>query len=69
MIIDQIKNRLHNDFRPFTLELSNGKNFLVLHENFIALHPKAVVIIDQEGISHTINPLQIVSLDDRAHGE
>ena len=69
MIIEQIRNRLHNGFHPFTLELSNGKKFRVPHEDFIALHPKAVVVIDQKGISHTINPLHIVSLDEAAHKE
>ena len=69
MIIEQIRNRLHNDFHPFTLELTNGKKFRVPHEDFIALHPKAVVVIDQKGISHTINPLHLVSLDETAHKE
>ncbi len=69
MIIEQIRNRLHNGFQPFTLELSNGKKFRVPHEDFIALHPKAVVVIDAKGISHTINPLHIVSLDEAAHKE
>ncbi len=64
MIIEQIRNRLHNGFHPFTLELSNGKKFRVPHEDFIALHPKVVVVIDQRGISHTINPLHIVSIDE-----
>ena len=66
MFVDQIKDRLRNGFHPFTLELSNGRKFLVQHEDFIALNPKVVVVIDQEGISHTINPLHIVSIDDTA---
>jgi hypothetical protein len=67
MIIDQIRERLHNGFRPFTLELSNGKKFRVPHEDFIALHPRIIVVIDQKGISHTINPLHIVSIDEAIH--
>ncbi len=70
MIIDQTKNRLNNGFHPFTLELSNGKKFRVPHERTsFTLHPKVVVVIDQKGISHTINPLHIVSLDEAAHKE
>jgi hypothetical protein len=69
MIIDQIRSRLHNGFHPFTLELSNGKKFRVPHEDFIALHPKVVVVIAPKGISHTINPLHIVSIDEVARKE
>ena len=69
MIIDQIRSRLQNGFHPFTLELSNGKKLRVPHEDFIALHPKVVVVIDRKGISHTISPLRIVSVDEAArHG-
>jgi hypothetical protein len=66
VIVDQIRNRLQNGFHPFTLQLSNGRELLVPHRDFIALHPKAVVVIDAEGISHTINPLHIVSIDETA---
>jgi hypothetical protein len=66
MIVAQIKERLQNGFRPFTLQLSNGREVPVPQRDFIALHPKVIVIIDQEGISHTINPLHIVSLDEAA---
>ena len=69
MIIGQIRERLHNGFHPFTLELTNGKKYRVPHEDFIALHPKVVVIIDQKGISHTINPLHLVSIDETAQRE
>ena len=66
MLIDQIRSRLQNGFHPFTLELSNGKKLRVPHEDFIAFHPKVVVVIDQKGISHTISPLHIVSIDEAA---
>jgi hypothetical protein len=36
----------------------------VPHQDFIAVHPRMVVVIDQKGISHTINPLHIVSIDE-----
>ena len=65
-MFEQIKNRLRNGFHPFSLRLSDGREFVVPQRDFIALHPKAVVIIDPEGISHTINPLHIVSLGEPA---
>jgi hypothetical protein len=62
MIVDQIKERLHNGFHPFTVRLSDGRAFPVPHRDFIAVHPRVVVVIDQNGISHTISPLHIVSI-------
>jgi hypothetical protein len=62
MIVEQIRDRLHNGFRPFTLELSNGRKIRVPHQDFIALNPKVIVVIDQKGISHTINPLHVVCI-------
>jgi hypothetical protein len=66
MIFGQIKSRLENGFRPFTLELSSGKKIRVPRQDFIAVHPKAIVVIDQKGVSHTISPLHVVSIDETA---
>ncbi len=66
MIIEQIKSRLENGFQPFSLELSSGKKIRVPHRDFIAVHPKLIVVIDQKGISHTISPLHVVSIDEMA---
>ena len=63
MIVEQVRDRLHNGFQPFALQLSNGRKFAVPHQDFIAVQPRMVVVIDQKGVSHTINPLHIVSLD------
>ena len=69
MIIEQIKDRLKNGFHPFTLQLSNGRQYPVPHRDFIAVHPKAIVVIDAEGISHTISPLRVVSIDESPRTE
>jgi hypothetical protein len=66
MIVEQIRDRLRNGFQPFTLELSNGRKFQVPHQDFIALNAKVVVVIDENGISRTINPLHIVSIGEVA---
>jgi hypothetical protein len=60
MIVDQIKERLQNDFHPFSLHLSNGRKFDVPHRDFIAFTAKVVVVIDEKSITHTISPLHIV---------
>lgn len=36
------------------------------HEDFIAVHPQVGVLIEQDGIAHTINPLHIVAIEDLA---
>ena len=64
MIVEQIKERLSNGFHPFTLHMSDGKTFTVPHRDFIALATRVVVVIDEREISHTLNPLHIVSIED-----
>jgi hypothetical protein len=64
VIIDQIKERIHKDFRPFVLNLSNGKRFEVNHPDFIAIGAKVVVVVDERSISHTINPVHVVTIED-----
>lgn len=62
MILDQIRSRLQNGFQPFTICLSDGRKFTVQHRDFIALGSKVVMVIDEQEISHTINPMHIVSI-------
>ena len=69
MFVDQIKERLQNGFRPFTLRLSDGRQFTVPHRDFIAVTPRVVVVIDEKEISHVINPLHIVSISEATHKE
>jgi hypothetical protein len=68
VIVEQIKERLSNGFRPFTLHTSDGKKFAVPHRDFIALATRIVVVIDEREISHTLNPLHIDSIEDAATG-
>ncbi|HAV64311.1 MAG TPA: hypothetical protein DCY13_18335 [Verrucomicrobiales bacterium] len=69
MIIDQIRSRLQEAFKPFTLCLSDGRKLTVPHRDFIALAQKIVVVIDEREVSHTINPVHIVSLSEPARTE
>ena len=64
VIVEQIQLRLQNGFRPFTLQLLSGKEYRVPHRDFIAVHPKMVVVIDDAGLSHTISPLHIVAISE-----
>jgi hypothetical protein len=64
MIVDEIRKRLHAEFQPFALHLSNGRKFNVPHPDFIAVSPKTVVVIGEDGLSNVINPLHIVTIED-----
>ena len=66
MIIEQIRERLSNGFQPFTLCLSDGRRLRVPHRDFIAVSLKVVVVIDQHEVSHTINPIHVVSIEEQA---
>ena len=66
MMIDQIKKRLENGFVPFALRLSDGRRFAVPHRDFILVSPKVVVVIDDDELAVSINPIRILSLDDLA---
>jgi hypothetical protein len=63
MSIEKLRQRLE-EFRPFTLQLSSGKSYHVPHRDFIAVHPKMIVVIDAKGISHTISPLHVVAISE-----
>ena len=65
-MVEQIKKRLDTGFSPFALRLSDGRRFVVPHRDFIAVSPKVVVVIGQDELAVTINPIHIVSVDDLA---
>ena len=65
-MIDELKKRLENGFKPFAVRLSDGRRFVVPHRDFIALSRRTVVIIDVDELPISINPLHIVSIDELA---
>jgi hypothetical protein len=60
----EIRERMQNGFRPFTLHLTDGRHFTVPHPNFIAVGKNVVVVIGEDDVSRTIDPLHIVSLEE-----
>jgi hypothetical protein len=60
-----IREALHaQPFRPFTLQLADGRALAVPHPDFVAVSPRHVVVINaqDEGLS-ILEPLLIVSLE------
>ena len=63
-MVEQIRKRLESGFTPFAIRVSDGRSCVVPHRDFIALSPKVVVVIGEDELAVSINPLHIVSLDD-----
>jgi len=64
MIVNEIKERLSNGFKPFAIHLSDGRRFIVPQRDFIAFTPNKIALFDEAGTSHIINMLHVVSIDD-----
>ena len=64
MITDDIKERLTNGFKPFAIRLSDGRRFVIPQRDFIAFTPRKIALFDDKGVSHIINTLHVVSIDD-----
>ena len=62
--VEQIRKRLHEDFSPFVIRLSDGRKFPIPHPDYIAVGKHLVIVIDNDDYSVKIDPLHIVSLDD-----
>jgi hypothetical protein len=64
MNIDIIRRRLSGGFKPFALVTSSGDKFVVPHPEFIMLHPRTVVVMDEDGCAAVLDPLHIVGLQE-----
>jgi hypothetical protein len=67
VMIEQIRKRLEDGFEPFALRLADGRRSAVPHRDLIAVSPKVAVVIGEDQLAVSINPIHIVSLDGLAH--
>ena len=67
-MIEQIRKRLENGFKPFVLGLSDGRRFVIPHRDFIAISARTIVVIDKDELAVSINPLHVVSVEDAPVG-
>jgi hypothetical protein len=61
--LQRVKERLENGFRPFELQLSNGRKITVPHPDFIIVGNGTVVVMGENDAVSIIDALHIVSLD------
>ncbi|PWU13396.1 MAG: hypothetical protein C5B50_19505 [Verrucomicrobia bacterium] len=57
-----IRARIRDEFKPFTLYLSDGRKIPVPHPEFISVGQAIVVVIGPDDVPQDIDPLHIVSL-------
>jgi hypothetical protein len=50
-------------FEPFALKLADGRSISVPHREFVALNPRRIVVINDDGSWHVVERLLIVSID------
>ena len=65
MNLDPIRKRLHEQFKPFTLHLTDGRKIAVPHPDFIAVGRGIVVVVDENDVDQVVDGLHIVSVEDR----
>ncbi len=65
MNIERIRQLISNGFKPFTIYLSDGRKFTVPHPDFVAVGRGVVVVIDKQDKVNTLDPLHIVSLEEK----
>ena len=65
MNIERIRKMVTNGFKPFTLYTSDGRKFAVPHPEFVAVGKRVVVVIGKDDRVNTLDPLHIVSLEER----
>jgi len=65
MNLDPIRKRLHGEFKPFTIHLSDGRNIPIPHPDFIAVGRGLLVVLDENDVDQVVDGLHIVSVEDR----
>lgn len=64
MNTERIRQKLSNGFRPFALQLSSGKRYLVPHPEFIMIGRNVVAVLGKDDSVTTIDALHIVAVED-----
>ena len=64
MDIPGIREALHKQpFQPFSFGLADGRSLPVPHPDFVAVHPRPIIVIADDGSWSVIEPILIATLD------
>ena len=50
-------------FEPFVMRLADGRSLRIPHPEFVAVHPRRVIVIAEDASWSVVEPLMVVSLD------
>ena len=64
MNTERIRQKVSNGFRPFALQLSSGKRYVVPHPEFIMIGRNVVAIMGKDDSVTTIDALRITAIED-----
>ena len=64
MNTERIRQKLSNGFRPFALQLSSGKRYVVPHPEFIMVGKNVVAVMGRDDSVVTIDALDIADIED-----
>lgn len=64
MHLDHIRERLGNGFKPFQMQLSNGRKFEVPHPDFMSVGRNVVICLDKNSLTTKIDAAHIVLVED-----
>jgi hypothetical protein len=64
MDLNGVREALHKQpFERFAIRLADGRALAVPHPDFVALTPRRVIVVAEDGSWSVVEPLLIVSLD------
>ena len=64
MDLNSVREALHREpFVPFDLRLADGRTISVGHPEFVAVHPRIIIVVAEDSSWKVVEPLLIVSID------
>ena len=64
MDVEGIREALHKEpFQPFTIRMADGRGLPVPHPDFVAVVPRRIVVVAEDGSWSVVEPRLIASLD------
>jgi hypothetical protein len=64
MDVAGIQEALHKQpFEPFAIALADGRSLPVPHPDFVAVHPRRIIVVADDGSWSVVEPFLVASLD------
>jgi hypothetical protein len=64
MDVEGLKEALHKEpFQPFTIRMADGRRLPVPHPDFVAVVPRRIIVVAEDGSWSVVEPRLVASLD------